>query len=93
MAARICYECRRYFDGRKDARFCSDRCRLKRWRALGMGPRKIDVWTALGEQSARKCEHCGELLWRPGMHWPRANKRYCSDRCRIAAHRRKGKPE
>jgi hypothetical protein len=89
MATHICYQCHHWFDGRKDARFCSQRCRLKHWRALGAGPRKVDAWTAMAEHSYRKCEYCGVQLWRPGMHWPRANKRYCSDRCRIKAHRSK----
>jgi predicted nucleic acid-binding Zn ribbon protein len=87
MVSKVCYQCRRFYEGRKDAKFCSDRCRLKHWRTLGMGPSKMDVWTAMAEHSYRVCEYCGVKLWRPGFHWPRANKRYCSERCRVAAHR------
>jgi hypothetical protein len=56
---------------------CSDRCRQRVWRA--MNP------TEPAEPTERPCEHCGEPF-----EARRRDARYCSGRCRTAAHRAKG---
>jgi hypothetical protein len=83
--AGFCYYCRLPLvvkGKRGDARFCSDKHRLAYWRRLQRAP---GGWAAGREY--RGCERCGVQLWRPGHLWPRANRRYCSTRCRVAAHR------
>ena len=35
-----CETCGREFEGRRDARFCSDRCRVTNWRAVKLGNAK-----------------------------------------------------
>jgi hypothetical protein len=65
------------FAMRADARFCSSSCRgwKRRWHAV------FDRGWRL-----RLCAHCGKPL-AGGLDAPREGARFCSTKCRVAAHR------
>jgi hypothetical protein len=72
-----CAVCRQwYFGGKQPSRYCSERCYRRRVR----GPRRS---RARPRQTAT-CAQCGEPF-----EQTRGDARYCSTRCRVAAHRKK----
>jgi hypothetical protein len=99
----ICKHCGRPFRAkRRDARYCSGRCRVtahryppepktaeesaarESLRELGRMLDAIDRKYAPTRLLAYTCEHCG------GTFTPRRrDARFCSGRCRVAAHRAK----
>jgi hypothetical protein len=57
--------------------YCSNHCATK--------ARTAGRTAARAAARAARCDHCGEP-----MKAERSSKRYCSERCRVAAHRRGG---
>ena len=79
-----CQHCKRKFYGRwRNVKFCSPAC----LQAERNKTRREDREDRLSELRERTCEHCGEEM--PGLE--RASRRYCSNRCRQAAHRARAK--
>lgn len=68
--------------GKKSSSFCSDAC-LTKWRKRKRAEqRKEEAATRAEARSGRVCEQCGEPI-----EAARSTKRYCSIKCRVAAHR------
>jgi hypothetical protein len=72
-----CLHCKRkFFHVRTASLYCSDLCaRRERLQAI--------AWKRAEARAGRKCAHCGDLL-----DSRRSTMRFCSARCRVAAHRR-----
>lgn len=79
---------------RADAIYCSDRCRARRYRDDHRTDRSAAA--ILAEIFYARCAGCGTHLWDVSgyvetgqFHRPRPDQRYCSTRCRVAAHRQR----
>jgi hypothetical protein len=81
MAPEPCRQCGRRFwrDHCSNGMFCSDRCASLARRAKYATAQGAARATA---RSGRSCEWCGEPI-----EAARSTMRYCSVRCRVAAHR------
>jgi hypothetical protein len=79
-----CRRCQRPFIGLSGAKICSDECRTLAKRdsirkaSAKRGRRRAEA----SEARTSACRHCGEHL--PAR---RSSKRFCSVKCRVAAHR------
>ena len=68
--------CNTQFEAYRGQRFCSNRCRVARWRedkGLSTGPREVN------------CAHCGDAFQLSGKSGQ--VQKYCSDLCRYLASR------
>jgi hypothetical protein len=76
---------------RADARFCCPAHRNARHRYVTVGRLR---WIVVGGED-RHCAHCGGLLVPLGLDQRRSDAKFCSTRCRVAAHRatRRGREE
>jgi hypothetical protein len=84
-----CRRCGAPFIGLQFAKLCSDACRVGAKRdavARFKAKRAERAWREPSKGGQIVCLQCGRL--REG--WSRSNKRFCSVRCRVAAHR--GRP-
>jgi hypothetical protein len=81
MAPEPCRQCGRKFwrDHRSPGLYCSDHCAALARRAKYATAQGAARATA---RSGRRCERCGEPI-----KAARSTMRYCSVRCRVAAHR------
>ncbi len=83
-----CPHCKRKFYGRgRNVKICSPACLQAERNKTRREERKNFREDRLSELRERTCEHCGEEM--PGLE--RASRRYCSNRCRQAAHRARAK--
>jgi predicted nucleic acid-binding Zn ribbon protein len=72
---------------RADARFCSAACRTARQRWVAVGRPRTYARSETFDGVERQCEHCGGRMGGMGLDVGRADQRFCSTRCRVAAHR------
>lgn len=90
-----CEQCGKRFFGRRihldhQLRLCSDKCmqtrralQQKRWRETSANnPNLLRSQTRAEIRSNRQCECCGKPF-----ESPRSTRKFCSNRCRVAAHR------
>jgi hypothetical protein len=88
-----CRRCGREFyrSGRVVVRYCSDSCAeavtQQRKAAANAARVKAQSQARALARADRRCGHCGEPL-----SAQRSTQRYCSTRCRVAAHRQTGEP-
>jgi hypothetical protein len=77
-----CAHCHDEFYGRRNVKFCSPLCQQAERNETRREWRQWERENRQGKLPERTCEHC-----RGPMQVQRASRRYCSNRCRQAAHR------
>jgi len=83
------WNCRRALlpTARSDARYCSARCRAQAHRTKARDFVATKVRGAYDSPARRRCARCGEPVSPMMWDYRREDARFCSDRCRQAAHR------
>lgn len=100
----ICQTCDKEFEGRRDAKFCSPKCRQQAYRdskfaakhelsenyVKHMTPEQKSATSRASEQEQAFCEHCHRPYWTDATH---TNRIYCSPTCKQAAYRERHRYE
>ena len=73
---------------RADAKYCSDSCRVKAHRARKVAPKPPGACLRCGGELTIETVELKDGKYRPLGNLPlRSDAKYCSDSCRVKAHR------